>query len=319
MDHFGQYETSTTSSSASMVGVGYPPISHSQHEDYFVDYKSNPSSTLNSMPSSSTLNSMPSMSNSVVSMQQHPSLENETLQQLKQGFVRMMSTLERLEQRINRVEQTTSQILKNQQEVFQVPFMSQSEIERARQAAEQIEQDTTVAKQLQAAYNKEVELKKNMASTQSMTLSECPICGVRVNQMDLEVHVDQCLELFSNDPKKEVQVQETKKKIETGFFGRLFKSTSTTSTKTTETKVVHSATAPLLSDQHHEHGHPPSSPNHQPSMPPMSSNMYPGFGYPSYPSSHPNMNINGGQPNMPMMMPMYMYPSYPNFSNQPNE
>jgi len=311
MDHFGQYETTTTSSS-SMVGVGYPPISQSQHEDFF-DYKVNP--TMNSIPTMS--NSTPS--NSIVSVQHPtPSLENETLQQLKQGFVRMMSTLERLEQRINRVEQTTSQILKNQQEVFQVPFMSQSEIERARQAAEQIEQDTNVAKQLQAAYNKEVELKKTITSTQSMILSECPICGVRVNQLDLEVHVDQCLEMFSNDPKKEAQVQDTKKKIETGFFGRLFKSTST-STKTTETtKVVHSATAPLLSDQHHEHGHPPSNSTHQPSMPPMS-NMYPGFGYPSYPSSHPNMNINGGQPNMPMMMPMYMYPSYPNFTNQPNE
>jgi len=250
-------------------------------------------------------NGSPSMNTMVnhQSVQYDPT--QETLQQLKVGFVKMMSTLERLEQRISRVEQTTSQILKTQQETLQVPFMSQTEVNQARRVAEQMEQDTNVAKQLQAAFNKEVEVKKNVTRTTSynhtpMQLSECPICGVRVNQVDLEVHVDACLEMFSNDPKKEVEVRDTKKKVESGFFQKLG-ILKKTKTETTTTKVISnhpsSATAPLLSDHEGLMQHNP--------------NFYSGgFAYPPFPH---NSAINGqGNSNMPpMMMPMYMYPTYP--------
>jgi len=215
--------------------------------------------------------------------------ETDTLQQLKHGFSKMMMTMERLEQRLNRLEQTTNQILKNQQETLQVPFMSQSEIDRARQVAEQMEQDSSVAKQLQAAYNKEIELRKSMSSypiqQNQQKMADCPICGVRVNPMDLEVHVDQCLEMFSNDPKKEAEVKDTKKKIESGFFSKLFKKTETTKVVTTQT-----ATAPIHGGNNQE----------------MSQGYYPPFAYPPF----PNQPMQPA-PNMPMMMPMYMYPSYP--------
>jgi len=158
-------------------------------------------------------------------------LNAEMLKQLTVGFNRMLGILERLEHRIQNVEQTTNQILKNQQESFQVPFMSQSDIDQARSAAELLERDSSVAKQLQAAYNKEAEVRRNNFSA-SQSLVECPICGVRVNGVDIEVHVDQCLEMFSNDPKKETQVQDAKKKIDQGFFSRFIKTGA--SKKTTE-------------------------------------------------------------------------------------
>jgi len=245
----------------------------------------------------------PSMStNSIVSSVVAPSslYPEDTLQQLKHGFSKMMMTMERLEQRLTRLEQTTTSILKNQQETLQVPFMSQTDIDRARQAAEQLEQDTSVAKQLQAAYNKEVELRKNKSSSHqsmSMQLSECPICGTRVSQMDLEVHVDQCLEMFSNDPKKEAQVQDTKKKIESGFFSKLFKKTETTKVVTTQ-----SATAPMHHDMRND--------GQQEGMIP-GPNFYPPFAYPP-PFNHQMQAPNGH--GMPMMMPMYMHPSmYPQY------
>jgi len=270
------------------------------HDDFF-DFKSPLKTSISYPTPEPSMSMVPTLGNIPSSSVN----DNDALQYLKTGFVKMLSTMERMEQRISRMEQTTNQILKNQQEVLQVPFMSQNEIDKARQVAEQLEQDTSVAKQLQAAYNTEVELRKSKTpqhqSRQSINLSECPICGFRVAQMDLEAHVDQCLEMFSNDPKKEIQIQDTKKKIETGFFGRLFKTTKTETTKTVSTQ---SATAPLL-------------PEHQSNS---TSSMYPGFGYPQY--MYPGMNqgqSNNQQSSMPMMMPMYMYPSYPPMNSQSSE
>jgi len=278
----------------------YPPR---QDDNIFNEMKS---MNYNNSPSMNRMNptSVGTMSNSLVNISPSPSeaqLNAETLKLLSMGFTKMMSLLERLEQRIQRVEQTTTQILKNQQETFQVPFMSQAEIDQARQAAELLERDSSVAKQLQAAYNKETEVRKSMA-TVSQSLVECPICGVRVNGFDIEAHVDQCLEMFSNDPKKESQVQDTKKKMDQGFFSRFMKtSASKKMTETTTTKVVTTSTssgkseasAPLL-------GNDSMSPNnayYAPHMP---------FAYP------PAFTANGqSQQHPPMMMPMYMYPSYP--------
>jgi len=222
-------------------------------------------------------------------------VESDTIEQLKIGFSKMVATMERLEQRLNRVEQTTSLILKNQQETLQVPFMSQSDLDKARQVAEQLEHDTNVAKQLQAAYNKETEVKKNTSGYAYPTITDCPVCGVKVASMELQAHVEQCLEMFSNDPKKQVQVQETKKKVDQGFFGRMLKFNST-STKT-ETKVTtqHQATA---SPSDMNEGVTPVSPPY----------AYPNFGYPNMPYQH-NQPGNTSAPQI--MMPMYMYPSYP--------
>jgi len=279
----------------------YPP----RQDDFFNEMKS---MNLNNSPSMNRM--MPTtggtMSNSLVNISPSPSeaqLNAETLKQLSMGFNKMMTLLERLEQRIQRVEQTTAQILKNQQETFQVPFMSQAEIDQARQAAELLERDSSVAKQLQAAYNKETEVRKSMA-TVSQSLVECPICGVRVNGFDIEAHVDQCLEMFSNDPKKETQVQDTKKKMDQGFFSRFMKTSAskkTEKTETTTTKVVTTSTssgkseasAPLL-------GNDSLSPNNAYFPPHMPFAYPPAFTANGQPQQHP-----------PMMMPMYMYPSYP--------
>lgn len=231
----------------------------------------------------------------VASQPSYPDMDN--LHQLKLGFAKMMSTMERLEQRLDRVEQTTSQILKNQQETLQAPFMSQSELDKARKVAEQLEQDTKVAKQLQESYNKEVEanMKKPQTPQPKVMNSECPICGTRVNQMDLEVHVDNCLELYSNDPRKSHEVVDTKKKIENGFFSKLLKRT----TSKTETKIItEEATAPLLSHSSYSHDNDGV----------MNSGYYPPFNYPQFPQ-------NGQISNQPVMMPLYMYPSYPSINS----
>jgi len=264
---------------------------HLPPQDDFFDFSAKMNSTSVTSPSLSRH----SVAHTQSTLPSSLSNEADSLQQLKQGLGKVLSSMERLEQRISRLEQSTNQILKNQQEVLQVPFMSQTDIDRARQAAEQIEQDTNVAKQLQAAYNKEIELKKSMTTSMSYAprLADCPICGVKVSTMEMEVHVDQCLELFSDDPKKETQIQETKKKMETGFFGRLFKTT----TKTETTKVV-STQAPT-------------------SQRPESQSMYPGYGYPPY--ANMPQNTTTGQNGMPMMMPMYMYPAYPQMTQLDNQ
>jgi len=219
--------------------------------------------------------------------------QDNTLNEIKVGFSKIMQTMERLEQRLNRVEQTTTQILKNQQEVLQVPFISQGELDQARKAAEQLERDTTVAKQLQAAFNKETEVKRTIVTYQN-SVGQCPICGARINGMDLEAHVDQCLLLFSNDPKKEVEVKETKKKVEQGFFSRLYKTSSKTKVVTTQGSQSSQST-PLLARSGDQEGMMVNSSNYYP----------PPFGYPSYPHGSPQSQ------HPPMMMPMYMYPSYP--------
>jgi len=273
------------------------------YQDDFVDFKS-PTSNPNVVSSIP-----PSTSNSLATISTPIYPEVDALLQLKQGFSKMMMTMERLEERISRVERTTNQILKNQQETLQVPFMSQGDLDKARQVAEQMEQDTVVAKQLQAAYNKEIELRKKQTQTQqhqSVILSDCPICGVRVNQMDLEVHVDNCLQMFSNDPRKAEEVKDTRKKVESGFFARLFK--TNTSTKTTETKVTTTTQSSTPTDNYHEG----MIPNYYP--PPSHTSHHPQFGYPQFspPPSSMNMTHHGNNSNgMPMMMPMYMYPSYP--------
>jgi len=233
------------------------------------------------------------------------SYDTEALNSLKMGMAKMMSAMDRLEQRLNRVEQTTSQILKNQQEVLQVPFISQSELDTARKAAEQLEQDTAVAKQLQAAYNKEVEVRKSSSSFQYHTptpnhsmnqIGQCPICGSRMmSNGELEAHVEKCLDQFSSDPKKELAVQDTKKKMETGFFGRTF---GIKSTKTTETKVISSpATAPSM-----DHDGMMVNPN----------NYYPpqAFGYPMM--MHPQMQ------HQMMAPPNGYWPSYNGYPTMGN-
>jgi len=235
----------------------------------------------------------------------------ETLQKLSIGMAKMIATMERLEQRLNKVEMTTSQILKNQQETLQVPFMSQTEIDKARLVAEQLEQDTNVAKQLQATYNKEIEMRKKtiVTTNNSVILSECPICGVRVNQMDLEVHVDNCLEMLSHDPKKE---QEAKKKIEQqnpGFFSRFLKKTKTyETTKVTTTE----STAPLLSKSESDHNEMTNFYPNYGFMPPQQQGMS------HMPPQHHQQQQQHSQGQFPMMMPMYMqYPQYPtNYSDK---
>lgn len=230
----------------------------------------------------------------------------EVLQQLKLSMTKMMSMLERLEQRMCKVESTTNQILKTQQETLQVPFMSQSEIDKARTAAEQLEQDTNVAKQLQAAYNKEVEVRKSkmIATSSSSFATECPICGLRVNQLELESHVDTCLAMLSNDPKKE---QETKKKIEAtnpGFFSRFLKKTKTT--ETTKVTTTESATAPLLTNNNSNSNSSSNSMNSGE----MQNYYHSQQSFGNYPViMMPPPNSNGNQ--VPMMMPMYMYQGYP--------
>jgi len=301
MDHYGQmHSVNSVTSSMNQLGVGtgnqdtslmsspkqfYPSMSNPSNEEFFQYSKS--SSTVNSLPNFHSNNTP---ANSIVSSTYDP----EVLNQLKDGMTRMISILERLEQRVNRVEQATSQILKNQQETFQVPFMSQKEIDTARSLAEQLEQDTSVAKQLQAAYNKEVDLKKRSGG--QTTLAECPVCGTRVNQVDLESHVGKCLDLFSDDPKKEIEVKETKQKMETGFFGKFFNKTKT---ETTTTKVI-------------------SRSNSSADPEAMSPGLYPPYGYPQFANaqfSNPqfaNAQFVPQNMNTPMMMPMYMYPGgYP--------
>lgn len=255
--------------------------SNTPQED-FLDYKGSQNSNIQS-------NAITAQNSS------NSGYQDETLQQLKFGFAKMMATMERLEQRLARVEQTTSTILKNQQETLQVPFMSQTELDKARQAAEQLEHDTNVAKQLQASYNKEVEVRKTTSVThQAPRLAECPLCGGRFVQMELEGHVNQCLEMFSSDPKREKQVEQVKAQKDSGFFGKFFDFHKTSKTETT--KVItrsSSATAPLLSsrEENHHEG--------------MMQNFYPSpYGYPQF----PNHTSQGGQP---MVMPMYMYPTYP--------
>lgn len=270
-------------------------------QDDFLEFKPTYPHTQSISPTPS------SVSNSVVVPPSSLYPDPDALQQLKLGFAKMMETMERLEKRLNRVEQTTTQILKNQQETLTVPFMSQSELDKARVVAEQLEQDTNVAKQLQAAYNKETEIKKNLGGGQSQIAQyhgygaqECPLCGARVSQMEIQHHVDQCLGMFQDDPKKQAQVAETKKKVDQGFFGRMLKF-NTTSTKT-ETKVTtQQQTTAAPSDMTENTMHPPYA-------------YPPSFGYPQVSYAHaPSQH---GQPPgnamAPMMMPMYMYPSYPN-------
>lgn len=284
----------------------YPSMPHS-NEDFFQEYtKVNPgmykssNSTVSSIPAQSLVVQQPqaqiqAQPQAQFQPQTQTSFDPEVITQLTNGMSRMMAILERLEQRISRVEQSTSQILKNQQESFQVPFMSQKEIDTARTLAEQLEQDTSVAKQLQAAYNKEVEVKKR-TSVYPMMLAECPMCGARVAQNELEVHVEKCLDMFSNDPQKEIQVKETKQKMETGFFGKFFNKTKTETTTTTKVLSRSNSNAVM--------------PEHSSEM--AQQGLYPAYAYPQFAQNQHNMNING----VPMMMPMYMYPGYPGMPTQ---
>jgi len=253
------------------------PVPSSTSDDFFEFNKSAPNSIVQAAPS-----------------QSQASMDSESLNQLKLGFAKMMQTMERLEQRLNRVEQTTNQILKNQQEVLTTPFMSQTELDQARKVAEQLEHDTSVAKQLQAAYNKEIEVRKAAAAM----MSQCPLCGARVSQLEIESHVDKCLEMFSSDPKKQVEVKETKQKVESGFFSRLYK---TTSSKTEKTKVISnmppSSNTPLLSEQEGQHQMMVNPGSYYP----------PQFAYPSYPPYSGSPHQPPHQPPHQMMMPMYMY------------
>jgi len=285
-----------------MDHVSYPSV---QQND-FLEFKiSSPQLNRNNLNSSvgsnayysqvpqQTQQSYEMVPHSNVSTSSQSQMVEETLNQLKVGFSKMMSMLERLDSRISKVEQTTTQILKNQQEVLQVPFMSQTDLDNARQVAEQLERDTTVAKQLQAAFNKEVDVRKT--SSPSHGSSECPICGLRVGNYELETHVDKCLAMFSNDPKKETQVKETQKKVEAGFFAKMFKGgkTEKTETTTTTTKTVSThATAP----------------NHENDQLNQSFGYFGGYPQP-YIMTSPQMH---GQGHSPVVMPMYMYPSYPN-------
>lgn len=270
-------------------------------QDDFLEFKPSYPHMNSQQPTSSPTTSVVS---SVVAPPSSLYPDPDALQQLKLGFAKMMETMERLEKRLNKVEQTTSQILKNQQETLQVPFMSQTDLDKARLVAEQMEQDTNVAKQLQAAYNKETEIRKNLGGGQhqitqysgyGVQSQECPLCGARVGQAEIHQHVDQCLGQFQDDPKKQAQVAETKKKVDQGFFGRMLKF-NTTSTKT-ETKVTtqHQTTA-APSDMTETSTHPPYA-------------YPPSFGYPQVSYAHAPSQGNGMAP---MMMPMYMYPSYPN-------
>jgi len=240
--------------------------------------------------------------------QQMSSYDQDTLKQLKQGFEQMMQKMERLESRMNKIEQNTNSILKNQQEVLTTPFMSQEELDRARKAAEQLEQDTSVAKQLQAAYNKETEVRRTV-NAYSNTIGQCPICGVSVRGSELESHVDKCLQVFSNDPKKEKEVRETKTKVEQGFFSRLYKTTESKKTKViSNVPPTNSSTG--LSEQH------------EAPMMVSPQGYYPGYPAPMYP---PYMAHPGGSPQpqhsmmMPGHMPMYMYPSYPGMNGSQSE
>jgi len=306
MDNYGQHSMNSVTSgmnhmtvngtSTSLQSVYYPTINNTVNDDFLpsefvkghIPSVSSPTMSRNNIvDTSSALNIVPSIP------QPQPSYDSEVLNHLRNGMTRVMATLERLEQRMNRVEQVTNQVLKNQQESFQVPFMSQKEIDNARSLAEQLEQDTSVAKQLQAAYNKEIEIRKHSAP--AVVLAECPVCGVRVNQMELEHHVEQCLDEFSSDPKKQVEVKETKQKMETGFFGKFFNKTKTETT--TSTKVISSRSNSNASFP--EEGNPQN---------------YPSYGYPFMNPQQMNamqmqqmQSMNG----MPMMMPMYMYPGYP--------
>jgi len=266
----------------------------SQSDDFF---------ELNKSQQSAPVQNIPNVQNMIVpappaqQSYQQPSVDQEALRQLKLGFEQMMRTMERLESRISKIEQTTNSILKNQQEVLNTPFMSQNELDHARKVAEQLEQDTAVAKQLQAAYNKETEVRRTVASY-SNTIGQCPICQARVSGLELESHVDKCLVAHSNDPKKEKEVKETKAKVEQGFFSRLYKTTESKKTKVISTMPPGQNT-PLMADQEGS-----VMATHQPYYPGYPTPVYPPYMAPGSPHAQHQMM-------MPPHMPMYMYPSYP--------
>jgi len=266
-----------------------------QNDDFF-DFSKNPQN------SSSIVVSQPPVQHH----QQQSAFDQEAFRQLKAALDQVVSKMDRLEQRVTKIEQNTTSILKNQQEVLTTPFMSQSELDAARKMAEQMEHDNNVAKQLQAAYNKETEVRRTVASY-SNTIGQCPICGARVNGLELETHVDKCLLAFSDDPKKEKEVRETKTKVEQGFFSRLYKTTESKKTKViSNVPPTNSQSTPLLAE--HETMMTTSQGYYPPQYAPT---MYPQF------MAHPG---GSPQPHHPVMvapgqMPMYMY-SYPTINNQ---
>jgi len=243
----------------------------------------------------------------------------EVLNQMQGYFEKITSYMERVDKRLNTLENTAQTILKNQKgngdDISH--FVPKGDLEVLKKMQEQMESDMEVAKRLQAELDgkfmkekkeekKEKKEKKerskssdsSRSSSSSMSpssMQECPICTLKVPFAELEFHVNQCLEGIekpSGDGKTDTATQE-----KASFWRRVFgpgpkKEDATKTTASTPTPTPTRLALPA----------PPST---------GAPNMYPGgqdfYQMPQMPQMP--FVYRGGYP-QPQMAPPQMYP-YP--------
>jgi hypothetical protein len=166
----------------------------------------------------------------------------QLLNQVQNSLEKMNLFMERFDKRLTSLESTAQTILKNQKANGQddlSSFFGKNELDTLKKMQEQMESDMELAKRLQAEMEKETKQRetpkpKLITSTPTPTprpmstvtatpspssMQECPICTQRVPFLELEYHVNQCLEGGIGDSGKVDPSQQEKGSFWKRMFG----------------------------------------------------------------------------------------------------
>jgi len=229
--------------------------------------------------------------------------------QVQTHFEKFNSFMDRIDKRLSSLESTAQSILKNQKTSNPDDlsgYIAKTELESLRKMQEQMETDFEVAKRMQADIDskfqkekQETEKKRSSTTTRKDTtpppssMQDCPICGSKVPFLELEFHVNQCLEGITSGDTKDL----TPEKV--SFWKRVFGPGPKKDDTANNQVVVRTTSTPAPKTI-------PLAKTQQPTPTPMP--MYPGNGQDYY--QMPLVYRGGGGYPQPQMMPP-MYGGYP--------
>jgi hypothetical protein len=126
------------------------------------------------------------------------------MDQMQQQFNKFMNFFEGVDRRLNKLEKATQEILSQQNSVVTVSY-DPTEVLQAAQQMQQEKTDEELARRLQEELNREEpkkttptprppEKKTEVKKSVSPTMNDCPVCGKKFSDLEIDEHVNTCLD-----------------------------------------------------------------------------------------------------------------------------
>jgi len=203
------------------------------------------------------------------------------MDQMQQQFSKIMGFFEMVDRRLTKLENSTQEILSQQNSVVTVPY-DPTEILHAAQQMQQEQADAELARRLQEEETRDIESKKVSTLTprpitkpvekkvpekKPASMLDCPICNKKLSEYEIEEHVNTCLDKNPSQAEK------------SGLLGRFWGKKEDPKTTKKDEKKSPTPTPTPTPMMYSPYGVPPTSRNSYPGMQVVSPYGYPPGGY----------------------------------------